>query len=350
MDNAEIKALEVCALCKSYGGKKVLDNVSFSVDRGEIVGFLGPNGAGKSTTMNIITGYLSPGSGDVSVCGIHTLENPLEARKKIGYLPEIPPLYTDMTVIEYLNFVYDLKKCGGKKEEKEQHIAECMELVKIQDVAQRMIKNLSKGYKQRVGIAQALLGNPDVLILDEPTAGLDPAQIMEIRDLIRHLGTSRTVILSTHILQEVTAVCNKVVIINKGRIKACDTLENLENGENNTYRILLAAEAEACTAVLEQLGVAYEPADAEDGAAFTIIVPREEDRRSEISGAFAAAGIGLLEFYSTTQSIEDVFRQYTEDSDVSETSELPEIAEENAEPAAEEALESAENETEENGQ
>ena len=221
----ENNAVEICGLSKSYGGNKALDNISFSVRRGEIMGFLGPNGAGKSTTMNILTGCISASQGSVTVCGCDVLENPKIVKGKIGYLPEQPPLYFDMTVYEYLSFVYDLKKV---KNDKKAHIEHVMQLVQISDMQGRMIKNLSKGYKQRVGLAQALIGDPEVLVLDEPTVGLDPKQIVEIRNVIKAIGKERTIILSTHILQEVSAVCDRVTIIAHGRIVAENTIEGLE--------------------------------------------------------------------------------------------------------------------------
>lgn len=215
--------IEISNVVKKYGDLYAVDNISFKVNEGEIVGFLGPNGAGKSTTMNILTGYLSATSGTAKIAGINILENPIEAKRNIGFLPEQPPLYLDMTVKEYLNFVYDLKHCTLNRKK---HIAEICEVVKISDVYTRIIGHLSKGYRQRVGIAQALIGNPKVLIFDEPTVGLDPRQIIEIRNLIRSLGDKHTVILSTHILPEVQAVCDRIVVINKGKIvadeKTCD--------------------------------------------------------------------------------------------------------------------------------
>ena len=207
--------VEIKNLVKKYGNKYALDDISFTINSGEIAGFLGPNGAGKSTTMNIVTGYLASTSGTVVVDGKDIFENPLEAKKLIGYLPEQPPLYVDMTVQEYLNFVFELKGCTLNKQK---HIDEICTITKIISVRHRLIKNLSKGYKQRVGIAQALIGNPPIIIFDEPTVGLDPKQIIEIRNLIRSLGKQHTVILSTHILQEVQAVCDRIVIINKGKI------------------------------------------------------------------------------------------------------------------------------------
>lgn len=347
MENQEIKALEITGLCKSYGDKKVLDNVSFSVDRGEIVGFLGPNGAGKSTTMNIVTGYLSPSKGEVRVCGINTLEDPIGAKAKIGYLPEIPPLYQDMTVYEYLCFVFDLKKC---KKDKKKHIAECMALVKLMDVAHRMIKNLSKGYKQRVGLAQALIGDPEVLILDEPTVGLDPSQIIEIRDVIKLIGREKTVILSTHILQEVTAVCDKVIIIHHGKIRACDTLSNLESGGINTYRITAMSDSSAAAGILDGMDIEYEGAECgeENACAFNLKTSEERDIRAQVFNAFASAGIPLLEFTATTRSIEDVFRDYTDDEwlRARELEEAEEQKSEAPEPEAEDEQEPEEAQTE----
>ncbi len=217
--------IEVKHLTKRYGDHLALDDISFTVEDGEIVGFLGPNGAGKSTTMNIITGYISSTEGEVKVGGIDVLENPQEAKKKIGYLPEIPPLYVDMTVEEYIDFACDLKHVPAAS--KKATIDQVCKLARINDVRQRLIRNLSKGYRQRVGLAQAMVGDPEVLILDEPTVGLDPKQIIEVRDLIKNLSKKHTILLSSHILQEVQAVCDKLVIINHGRIVAIDSPENL---------------------------------------------------------------------------------------------------------------------------
>ncbi len=228
--------IQIQNLVKRFGSKYAVDDISFGIDEGEIVGFLGPNGAGKSTTMNIITGYMSSTSGTVSIGGIDILENPTEAKRFIGYLPEQPPLYLDMTVREYLNFVYELKGC---KLNRKKHLAEICEVVKISDDynKNRLIKNLSKGYKQRVGIAQALVGNPRVIILDEPTVGLDPKEIIEIRNLIRTLGETHTVILSTHILPEVQAVCDRILIINAGKIVADEKTENISKMIEGTRRL-----------------------------------------------------------------------------------------------------------------
>ena len=231
--------IEVQGLTKRYGSKVAVDDISFTVNKGEILGFLGPNGAGKSTTMNILTGYLSSNIGSVKIGEYDILEDPMKAKAKIGYLPENPPLYMDMTVKEYLDFVYDLKKV---KIPRKRHIDEICGIVKITDVYNRIIKNLSKGYKQRVGLAQALVGNPEVLILDEPTVGLDPKQIIDIRKLIKDLGKKHTVILSSHILPEIQAVCDRVIIINRGRIVADDTAENLSATMSTDHRHLAIIE------------------------------------------------------------------------------------------------------------
>ena len=216
--------IEVKNLCKSYGSNRAVDNISFTAEKGEIIGFLGPNGAGKTTTMNILTGYISSTSGSARINGADILEDPIAVKKNIGYLPEQPPVYLDMTVDEYLKFVYELKRV---KIPKISHLNEVCELVKITDIRKRLIRNLSKGYRQRVGLAQALVGNPPVLILDEPTVGLDPKQIIEMRVLIKKLGKNHTVILSSHILPEAQKVCDKIIIINNGKIAASGTLESL---------------------------------------------------------------------------------------------------------------------------
>lgn len=231
--------IEVKNLSKHYGEKKAVDNISFEVKDGEILGFLGPNGAGKSTTMNMITGYISSTSGEAIINGTDIMENPKKAKANIGYLPEIPPLYGDMTVMGYLDFVFDLKKC---KLSRSKHLKEICDLVKITDVKDRIIKKLSKGYKQRVGIAGALVGNPPVLILDEPTVGLDPKQIIEIRSLIKRLGQNHTVILSSHILSEIQAVCDRIIIINKGHLVADGTADSLAESLSNDHKIIAQIE------------------------------------------------------------------------------------------------------------
>ena len=244
--------IEVEGLTKSYGGKNAVDNISFNINKGEIVGFLGPNGAGKTTTMNMLTGYLSSNVGKIRIDGYDILENPYNAKKNVGYLPEHPPLYPDLTVNEYLGFVYDLKKCRFHKKE---HLEEICEVTKISDVSGRIIRNLSKGYKQRVGLAQALVGNPEILILDEPTIGLDPREIIEIRNLIRRLGVNHTIILSSHILTEIQAVCERVIIINEGRIIKDAMTEKLLSSATKTdrYAIRIMAPEDKAKSVISRL-------------------------------------------------------------------------------------------------
>lgn len=247
--------IEIKNLVKKYGNHVAVDDISFTVEAGKIYGFLGPNGAGKSTTMNMITGYIGNTSGSIVVNGHDILAEPEEAKKCIGYLPEMPPLYMDMTVIEYLHFVAELKKIP--KEKRLENIESAIEMTKLDDVKERMIKNLSKGYKQRVGLAQAILGFPEIIILDEPTVGLDPVQIIEIRDLIKELGKEHTVILSSHILSEIQAVCDYVFIISKGKLVASDTTANLlENmtEENEEAELVIKGPAKDLEKLLEELG------------------------------------------------------------------------------------------------
>lgn len=244
--------IEVKNLSKKYGEKLALDNINFSIKKGEILGFLGPNGAGKSTTMNIISGYISSNDGSVKINNYDILDEPLKAKSNIGYLPENPPLYLDMTVKAYLNFLFDLKKL---KCNKQKHIKEICSIVKITDVYERLIKNLSKGYKQRIGLAGALLGNPPVLILDEPTVGLDPKQIIEIRNLIKSLGDNHTIIISSHILSEIEAICDRVLVIDKGKLVADDTPKNLANTVFSKNILILNVEgnSEVVTSTLENI-------------------------------------------------------------------------------------------------
>lgn len=237
--------LEVRNLSKRYGEKQAIDSISFSIEGKQAVGFLGINGAGKTTTMNILTGYLSASDGDVIIDGVDVLTDPLKAKTKIGYLPEQPPVYPDMTVKEYLHFIYDLKKVKKNRnisQKKEEYLQQIMDLVKISDVKERMIRNLSKGYRQRVGLAQALVGDPQILILDEPTVGLDPAQIIEIRELIRQLAKTRTVILSSHILSEVQAVCDRIIILHQGRIVADGSTQELAEHLSESRQIEMEIE------------------------------------------------------------------------------------------------------------
>ena len=248
--------IKVEGLTKKYGKNLAVNNVSFSVAEGEIVGVLGPNGAGKSTLMNMLTGYISSSYGKIEIGGNDILEKPAEAKKLIGYLPEIPPVYPELTVAEYLSFVFDLKKC---KLDKKKHLDEVMEIVKISDVKGRVIRNLSKGYRQRVGFAEALIGSPEILILDEPTAGLDPREIVEIRNLIKKLGERKTVLISSHILSEIQATCGRVLIFNKGEILMDADIETLSQnvGPNSRYGVRLSAPEEEVVPVISTLpGVA----------------------------------------------------------------------------------------------
>ena len=310
--------IQVSNLSKKYGSHIAVSNVSFTVNDGEILGFLGPNGAGKSTTMNIVTGYLSATSGSVSIDGYDILENPNEAKMRIGYLPEQPPLYLDMTVKEYLNFIYDLKKV---KFPKAPHIMEICRLVKIDHVMGRLIKNLSKGYRQRVGIAQALVGNPDVLILDEPTVGLDPKQIIEIRSLITELGKNHTVILSSHILSEIQAVCERVIVINNGKIIADDTPGNLSKALSDDHTLTVrvggpradvlkllstvpGVDKVTCIGMQEQNSNDY------------IVEPKDgADVRRAIFSRLSDRNWPLLLMHSNEMSLEQIFLRLTEMTD-----------------------------------
>ncbi len=305
-------------LIKNYGTNCAVDDISLTIGEGEIVGFLGPNGAGKSTTMNILTGYLSSTSGRVSVAGVDVLNDPLGAKKQIGYLPEQPPLYLDMTVDEYLNFNYDLKNC---KLNRAAHLREVCDVVRIGDVRKRVIKNLSKGYRQRVGIAGALIGNPRVIIFDEPTVGLDPKQIIEIRNLIRGLGKDHTVILSTHILQEVQAVCDRIVIINKGRIVADEKTENITRviENNRRFNAKICGPQNQVLSTLKNLpGIAYCEALAErDGDAITYMIESNPgvDIRKKLFFTLADQGWALIGLEALGLSLEDIFITVVNKSD-----------------------------------
>lgn len=306
--------IEVKNLTKHYGDKKAVNNISFKANDGEILGFLGPNGAGKSTTMNILTGYLSSTSGEALINGIDILEDPIGAKKQIGYLPELPPLYLDMTVREYLYFIYDLKGCTLPRNT---HLKEICELVKIENVYDRMIKNLSKGYRQRVGLAQALVGNPNVLILDEPTVGLDPKQIIEIRTLIKKLGKNHTVILSSHILSEVQAVCDRIVVINQGRIVADDTADNLSNTLSADHKLIARIDGpkdEVIKIIQTIPGVETVVADMqrEKGVwEYNIEATEGTDIRRDLFKRLASRNWYLLGLKSSELSLEDIFLKLT---------------------------------------
>ena len=307
--------IEINNLMKIYGTTPALEGISFKVEKGEIVGFLGPNGAGKSTTLNILTGYLSATSGSASVGGIDIYEFPDEAKKLIGYLPEQPPLYQDMKVIEYLNFVYEIKKCRLNRKK---HLEEIMQVTKIHDVKNRIIANLSKGYKQRVGIAQALVGNPQVIILDEPTVGLDPKQIIEIRNLIRNLGRTHTVILSSHILSEVQSVCDRIVIISEGRIVADEKTDNLtrmtEDGSDYIAKIC-GPSREVAKTVREMNGVIFaDPTGEREGDAYLFRIRSENgvDIRKPLFNLLAEKGWPLVGLETVSLNLEDVFVRITD--------------------------------------
>ena len=305
-------------LVKNYGSNCAVDDISFEVEEGEIVGFLGPNGAGKSTTMNILTGYLSSTSGKASIAGIDILTDPIGAKKLIGYLPEQPPLYLDMTVEEYLNFNYELKGC---KLDKTAHLEQICETVKIKDVYHRVIRALSKGYRQRVGIAQALIGNPKVIIFDEPTVGLDPKQIIEIRNLIRSLGKAHTVILSTHILQEVQAVCDRIVIINKGKIVANEKTENISAAVEKSRRFnakICGPQKDVLAMLRSMSGISYAEALAErDGDAYTYMVESDfgVDIRKKLFFELASRGWALIGLEALGMSLEDIFISVVDQSE-----------------------------------
>ena len=305
--------IEIKNLTKFYGGNKALNDISFSVKKGEIMGFLGPNGAGKSTTMNIITGCISPGSGSVTVDGYDVLENPMEVKKRIGYLPENPPLYLDMTVYEYLKFVYELKKV---KLNCEDHLEYVMEQVMISDKKDRLIKNLSKGYKQRVGLAQALIGDPEVLILDEPTVGLDPKQIMEIRALVKSLGKNKTVIISTHIMQEIEAMCDSVTIIANGTIVAQNTLSELGEDENgkNRYAISVIGNGDDAFRVLKFMQGVKKCEAKKIGENFSEFVIEQEpdtDIRLTLTADLSKNNLAIASLRATKLSLEEVFIKLT---------------------------------------
>lgn len=308
--------IEVKGLCKNYGSKKAISDISFTVNDGEIMGFLGPNGAGKSTTMNIITGYISSTAGTVTVDGDEIMENPIAVKKNIGYLPEQPPLYLDMTVKAYLSFMYDLKKV---KLDKQQHIGQICRLVKIDDVYNRVIKHLSKGYKQRVGLAQALLGEPKLLILDEPTVGLDPNQIIEIRDLVKSLGKSHTIILSSHVLSEIQSVCDRVIVINNGKVVADDTTANLSSRLSAENRLALTIEGEkdAVIAALKEVpgvtDVSFIRQNTDSSAEYVVSYDKAQDVRKFVFSKMAAINCPIISMSNDSMTLEDVFRKLTQE-------------------------------------
>lgn len=308
--------IEVKNLVKRYGSHLAVDHLNFTVETGQIYGFLGPNGAGKSTTMNIMTGYLGATEGEVLINGHNILEEPEAAKRCIGYLPEMPPLYMDMTVLEYLRFAAELKKVPRK--EREDQVQRAMVMVKIKDVENRLIKNLSKGYRQRVGLAQAILGFPEIIILDEPTVGLDPKQIIEIRELIRELGKEHTVILSSHILAEIQEVCDYIMIISKGRLVASDTPENLEKmlSSQQTVEILAKGDEKDVKAIVNKITAvkcAVYEAGTEEGTVYASLTPKEgADIREAVFRAFADSSCPLLMLQHSRTTLEDVFLELTQ--------------------------------------
>jgi len=306
--------IEVQHLTKRYGPVTAVDDISFTVERGEILGFLGPNGAGKTTTMRVLTGYMPPTGGKAIVAGYDVLEQPLEAKRRTGYLPETPPLYPDMTVHEYLTFVAKIK--GVARAERKARVEEMMRKVHVLDMANRSCSKLSKGYRQRVGLAQALMHNPDVLILDEPTAGLDPKQIIETRQLIRGLAGDHTIILSTHILPEVSQTCQRVVIINRGRVVAVDTPDNLTSrlrGSETMYLQVDAAGADAATVLQRITGVTrVTVADTKQQVVgYEVDSEAGRDVRRELAAAVVSRGWGLLEMRAMRMSLEEIFLHVT---------------------------------------
>lgn len=329
--------IEVKNLVKRYGNHLAVDHLSFQVDKGQIYGFLGPNGAGKSTTMNIMTGYLASTEGEVLINGMNILEEPEKVKKCIGYLPEQPPLYFDMIVEEYLKFAADLKKIERTK--RKEQIEQVMEMTGIADVRERLIRNLSKGYRQRVGLAQAILGYPEILILDEPTVGLDPKQITEIRELIRSLSRKHTIILSSHILSEISAVCDYVMIINHGKLVASDTTENLEKMAmgSNTLDMTVKGKKNDVEKILESVEEIqslewdtkdrkkYESSE-ENTVSFSIKTDENIDIREKLFYKLAEAKLPILKMQATRISLEDVFLELTENEkeDISTKKKIPE--------------------------
>ncbi len=310
--------IEVKNLVKSYGSHLAVDDLSFTVERGQILGFLGPNGAGKSTTMNMITGYIAATSGSVTIDGNDVFEDPIEAKKMIGYLPEIPPLYLDMSVIEYLEFIAEIK--AVKKKERAKMIQDIMKMTKVDDVSNRLIKHLSKGYKQRVGLAGAIVGYPEVLILDEPTVGLDPKQIIEIRDLIKRLSKNHTIILSSHILSEVSAVCDKIMIINKGKLIVSDTPENLSShmeGANKVHLLVKGTKDKIAKALKKVEGidkVDYKTVAEANLLDIDIQTKEAIDIREELFYAMVEAGCPIYGLERKVMSLEDIFLELTDNN------------------------------------
>lgn len=317
--------IQVENLVKRYGNHTAVDQLSFTVEKGQIYGFLGPNGAGKSTTMNIMTGYIAASSGTVMINGYDILKEPVKAKQSIGYLPEIPPLYTDMTVWEYLMFAAELKKVA--KKERVEQVEGIIEQLHLNEVSRRLIKNLSKGYKQRVGLAQALIGYPEVIILDEPMVGLDPKQIIEMRDLIKNLSKEHTIILSSHILSEVSAVCDHIMIISKGKLVASGSPEELQKMMQVKVELEVTVLADTVQAeeVLKKLesieSYTFEPAEEDNSIRIRIVSKDNIDIRKELSVALSGAGLPILSLNRVEKSLEDIFLELTDTEHQSEETE-----------------------------
>lgn len=308
--------IQVENLVKKYGNHTAVDHLSFTVEKGQIYGFLGPNGAGKSTTMNMMTGYIAASSGTVTINGYDILKEPIKAKQCIGYLPEIPPLYTDMTVREYLMFVAELKKIP--KKERTEHVEEIVNKIQLNEVENRLIKNLSKGYKQRVGLAQALIGYPEVIILDEPMVGLDPKQIIEMRDLIKGLAKEHTVILSSHILSEVSVVCDHIMIISEGKLVASGSPEELQKMMRVKVELEVTVLGDKVQAeeVLKAMGqietYTFEQSEEANGIKIRIISKDNIDIRKELSVALSGAGLPILSMNRVEKTLEDIFLELTD--------------------------------------
>lgn len=310
-------SIHVSNLLKKYGEQKAVDNISFNVTRGEIVGFLGPNGAGKSTTMKIVTGYLQPDAGHATVCGIDVLNAPLESKKKIGYLPESNPLYYDMYVREYLDFIADIHQVAGKKK----MIEEVIQTVGLTPESKKKIGQLSKGYKQRVGLAAALIHDPEVLILDEPTTGLDPNQIIEIREVITRLGKNKTVLFSSHILQEVEAICDRVIIINKGILVADDTLSNLQQKNKQQHEVLVSFQEPVEINLLKNLKDVVEVSQPQTDTSavahsstpflYKLQTDNPDYVRKQLLELSLQHNLNIVSLRSESNSLEDIFRDLT---------------------------------------
>ena len=302
--------IEISKLTKRYGTTTAIRNLNFTVKKGEIVGFLGPNGAGKTTTMKIITGFMAPTSGSVKVAGFDVYENPIEVKKRIGYLPETPPVYTDMFVKDYLIYVAKLKGLSGEAVTK--GVSNALGKANLGSVQNRLIGNLSKGFRQRVGIAQALVHNPDVLVLDEPTVGLDPKQVIEIRNLIKELAGDHTVILSTHILPEVSASCERIIIINRGEIAAEDTFEGLSRGMSGTRRFFIKVRRpQNFENSVKGINGVKSVKLSSDGKSFEVELDKSDDSNEILAESVVKSGAGLLEFRSMDVSLEDIFLKLT---------------------------------------